>query len=417
MLSITAADSEVAGRPAAFGEVGAGASEALAARERRQLVRLCARLTGDSAIAEDLAQEALLRAHRSRERLRAPELRQAWLDGIARHVCLDWIRRRRRERQLFCAHPLPDPPGALDLDRELDRHEIVSLLDRAMDRLPEATRAVLMDHYVSDFPQSDIALRHGCSEGAVAMRLQRGRQMLRDLLLTDFRADATELGLVNPGDAPGWRPTRLWCTTCGVRRLRARFQPDWGIHLECPDCTRGQAVLLRLEGYTPFGEMATAQLFAGVHGVRRAVDRVSAELHRLLGNGLPGVWVRCCVCGKPAPVRVGGPYGDIEMVCEHGGYRPGLSGIGGVAACHPAALRFTHRHARVWAPRPRFLEAAGTRAVLFTYESLTSADRIHLLYAHTSMVLLGVWGDIPGRPATSLPPDLARPSAPSAQHA
>lgn len=290
MVSIAAWDLGVAGRPAASGEVDAGASEALAARERRQLVRLCARLTGDAMSAEDLAQEALLRAHRSREHLRAPELRQAWLDGIARHVCLDWIGRRRRERQLFCAHPLPEAPDALDLDRELDRHEIVSLLDRAMDRLPEATRAVLMDHYVSDLPQSDIALRHGCSEGAVAMRLQRGRQMLRDLLLTDFRADATELGLVNPGDAPGWRPTRLWCTTCGVRRLRARFQPDWGIHLECRDCTRGQAVLLRLEGHTPFGEMTTAQLFAGVHGVRRAVDRVSAEFHRLLGNGLPGVW-------------------------------------------------------------------------------------------------------------------------------
>jgi RNA polymerase sigma-70 factor (ECF subfamily) len=65
------------------------AEQAHAASERRRLVRLCTRLTGDVAAAEDLAQETLLRAHRATASQRESGRRQAWLDGIARHVCLD----------------------------------------------------------------------------------------------------------------------------------------------------------------------------------------------------------------------------------------------------------------------------------------------------------------------------------------
>ena len=64
------------------------------ADERARLVRFCGRLTGDSDAAEDLAQEALVRAYRPVDYLTEPERRLPWLMGIARHVCLDWIRRR-----------------------------------------------------------------------------------------------------------------------------------------------------------------------------------------------------------------------------------------------------------------------------------------------------------------------------------
>src|SRR5579884_3015815 len=66
--------------------------------DRRRLVRLCARLTGDVDAAEDITQETLLIALRSATRLRDPSQRDAWLFGIARHLCVDWIRRRQRDR-------------------------------------------------------------------------------------------------------------------------------------------------------------------------------------------------------------------------------------------------------------------------------------------------------------------------------
>ena len=61
--------------------------EALA-NERVRLVGLCAALTGNVDVAEDLAQEVLLEAWRGIERLRDVELFSHWLSGIARNVCL-----------------------------------------------------------------------------------------------------------------------------------------------------------------------------------------------------------------------------------------------------------------------------------------------------------------------------------------
>ncbi len=371
--------------------------------ERDRLVRVCTRLTGDAQIAEDLAQEVLLRAHRSGRRHEADQSRRAWLDGIARHVCLDWIRHRRRRPEVPLGVPPPERADALNIDREIERGEIIALLDKALACLPPPTRAALVDHYVRDVPLSEIALRRGWSGGAAAMRLQRGRQALCDLLLTELREDAVELGLVDPVARPTLRPTPLWCDCCGTRRLRARFHPAWCLHLECPDCTRAPAVLLHIEGENPFGDTTVSELFAGVRGVRRALGRVSTAFHTLLGNGLPGVSVRCRLCGQRSPLRVGGPYGDVEILCRHCAVRPGLAGIHAFATHHPAMVRFQRAHPRRRGLPARFLEAGGTRAVLLRYESLTSASRLEFLYAHAPMVLLGVWGGTPA-PRAAIPP-------------
>jgi DNA-directed RNA polymerase specialized sigma24 family protein len=67
--------------------------------ERPHLVRLCKQLSGDHDVAEDLAQEVLLVAWRNRVTLHEPGAYHAWLNGIARNVCLRWQRQRVREQQ------------------------------------------------------------------------------------------------------------------------------------------------------------------------------------------------------------------------------------------------------------------------------------------------------------------------------
>lgn len=72
-------------------------SEPILQTEWVRLVQLCARLTGDRDAAEDLAQETLIEAWRHAEALRDPDKRAPWLSGIARNVCLRWLRRYARE--------------------------------------------------------------------------------------------------------------------------------------------------------------------------------------------------------------------------------------------------------------------------------------------------------------------------------
>ncbi len=74
--------------------------------QRERLVRLCSRFTGQTDVAEDLAHEALIEAHRHRYNIRNPEALQAWINGVTRNVCLRWLRHTGRESQFRFTPPL-----------------------------------------------------------------------------------------------------------------------------------------------------------------------------------------------------------------------------------------------------------------------------------------------------------------------
>src|SRR3954468_5154805 len=99
---------------------------------RRRLVRLCERLTGDRDAAEDLAQETLLEAWRNVHKLHDPAGADAWLAALARNGCRRWARRRGGDAAVpeaveVGAATTPDEP---DLELELERIELIELLDR-----------------------------------------------------------------------------------------------------------------------------------------------------------------------------------------------------------------------------------------------------------------------------------------------
>jgi RNA polymerase sigma factor (sigma-70 family) len=155
--------------------------------ECAQLVRLCACLTGNSDAAEDLAQETLVEAWRHASKLHHPNGRDRWLAAIARNVCRRWSRARGRElarhaygsRDADAAEPVDGLADELDVEVELERHELAQLLDRALALLPPVTRQIQIESYVEESPQAEVATRLRLSEGAVAMRLRRGKLALR----------------------------------------------------------------------------------------------------------------------------------------------------------------------------------------------------------------------------------------------
>src|SRR5215210_5840215 len=65
--------------------------------ERGRLLTYCMRVTGDRNVAEDLVQQTLLEAWLHASRLYSADVRMPWLFGIARNICLQWLRSRRRE--------------------------------------------------------------------------------------------------------------------------------------------------------------------------------------------------------------------------------------------------------------------------------------------------------------------------------
>src|SRR5262245_51361569 len=85
----------LAGRPEAYGEL----VQAWAAR----ITALCHARVGRADVADDLAQETLLRGYRALGSLAAPEKFGSWLCSIAHRTCLDWLKAKERSQVSFSA--------------------------------------------------------------------------------------------------------------------------------------------------------------------------------------------------------------------------------------------------------------------------------------------------------------------------
>jgi RNA polymerase sigma-70 factor (ECF subfamily) len=143
------------------------------------LYRYAYRLSGSSADAEDLTQEAFCKAQTHYDQLRDPSRARPWLFSILRNA---YLHRVRAERQQHCVSldsvgDLAEPlPAALpDIDPE---H-----LQQALNDLPEAFRTPIILYYFEDFGYRDIAEQMDLPMGTVMSRLARAKAYLRSRLL------------------------------------------------------------------------------------------------------------------------------------------------------------------------------------------------------------------------------------------
>jgi RNA polymerase sigma factor (sigma-70 family) len=149
-----------AGDPAAFA--------ALVERNRDRVEAVAERLLAEEA--EDLVQEALLRAYLGLSQLRDPGRFGAWLCGIAVNLAKMRLRLRARETRL-----LSEPVD----DGRPEERELFGLVRDALEVLPSGQRDAVVMHYLDGLSCDEIAALLGGSPGAVRVRLHRARQQLR----------------------------------------------------------------------------------------------------------------------------------------------------------------------------------------------------------------------------------------------
>jgi RNA polymerase sigma-70 factor (ECF subfamily) len=148
---------------------------------RRLVVQLYG-VTGNAAEAEDVVQEAFVRAAAAGPRFLAVTNHEAWLRTVAVNVQRSrWrtLRSFARVRERLAAPPT-DLPG---LEDRLDVIE-------ALRALPEGQRQVVALHYLADLPVTEIAHTLGIAPGTVKSRLSRGREALALALAEEGRGDA-----------------------------------------------------------------------------------------------------------------------------------------------------------------------------------------------------------------------------------
>jgi RNA polymerase sigma-70 factor, ECF subfamily len=135
----------------------------------------------NTAEAEDVAQEAMLRAYRNFHRLRDRERFRAWLVRTAWRLALDRIRAAgRRERREHAAY-LDSRQGAGVADVAAS-HEFERHVAQALDELPEKLRLVMTLAAIEGYNTSEVATLTGLPEGTVKSRLFLARKKLAESL-------------------------------------------------------------------------------------------------------------------------------------------------------------------------------------------------------------------------------------------
>lgn len=382
----------------------ARAMRASLADEHVKLVRLCAHLTGNPHIAEDLAQEALLEAWRGAHTLRDPNKRPQWLAGIARNVCRNWVRSNGRDLPRLPQHADGvEAADDLDVELELERDELARLLDRAPGLLPPATRDILVERYVRESPHAEIAERMGLSEDAVSMRLNRGRLLLRRTITSRFRDEAAAYGFADRSHE-GWQETRCWCLQCGRHKLEARIPPSPGtISFRCPAC---KPVRDRGGFEYRLANAHFARLIGDLNRPQSILNRAAAWVHNYYTPALRECIVACTNCGRPTQLRIqqaidqpdtGQISRGVYAACEACGEIVSSSARGLMMSL-PDAQEFRRHHSRIRTLPERPVDAQGQAAVVMSFESVRDTARLDILSLRDSLEVVGIYGDgAPGR--------------------
>lgn len=146
--------------------------------EHPKLVALGLAWTGNPDTATELAQEALVRAYRSWDRVAGLDIPGAWVRRVMINLLID--ERRGEQRAVAARQRLATPDDLV----ERDRHDVDDRWWSAVRALPDRERAAITLHYLEDLPIAEVARILEVTPGTVKASLSHARQKLRSALGT-----------------------------------------------------------------------------------------------------------------------------------------------------------------------------------------------------------------------------------------
>lgn len=144
---------------------------------RAQIVGVVMKMTGRADIADDIAQEAFVRAYTKLHTFRGESHFSTWVTQIALRLCHDLHRLERK----WAPSPAEDtqPNAQLGTDDQIATLERDEAITRAMQKLPSQYREVIILRYCEGRSLEEIARIVGKGLSAVKMTVHRGIEMLR----------------------------------------------------------------------------------------------------------------------------------------------------------------------------------------------------------------------------------------------
>lgn len=171
----------------------AAAFDVLVERYQERLYATVYHMTANHEDANDLVQDAFIKAYRSLRSFKGQSSFYTWIYRIAVNRSINFLKRHRRRAANQTSHDDVDSAIEHDPDfvsllahdtphRQVGLHELQQRLNEALQELSEPHRAVVTMHDIQGLTHADIAKIMACSEGTVRSRLFYARQQLQRLL-------------------------------------------------------------------------------------------------------------------------------------------------------------------------------------------------------------------------------------------
>lgn len=166
-----------------------GAFAGLVERFQKLVWHLVNRMVANPEDTRDLCQEVFLRVHQRLPQFRFDASLGTWIGQIAWSIAVRHLRRKRlplvdlEPREGASDSPALQIPDGRDLEAELQRSEINSLLGAELEALPPLQRALMTLYHVEELRIEEIAAITRLPAGTIKSHLFRARRTLRDRLL------------------------------------------------------------------------------------------------------------------------------------------------------------------------------------------------------------------------------------------
>ncbi|WP_347719130.1 RNA polymerase sigma factor [uncultured Alloprevotella sp.] len=146
---------------------------------KNKLFRLALRITLDSAEAEDVTSDTLIKVWNKREELRGVESIEAYCMTVCRNLALDRHEKKEAQNLSLEAYEIDATDNSFTPDEQLERDEKLRKVHELFNQLPERQRTIMQLRDIEEKSYREIATIMGVSEEVVKVTLFRARQAIR----------------------------------------------------------------------------------------------------------------------------------------------------------------------------------------------------------------------------------------------
>jgi len=168
------------------------AFETLIKTHQKKVYNIALRMTKDPEDAQELAQDALVRAFTAIKKFRGESSFSTWLYRITINVCTDFLRKRNKAVVVSLEQgaagnengsPVQIPEKNPGPDELAEKNQLKEMVKQAMDMLSAEHRQVLILRDLMDLTYKDIARTLNVNEGTIKSRINRARDALKHIIV------------------------------------------------------------------------------------------------------------------------------------------------------------------------------------------------------------------------------------------